>query len=111
MRPAVELGEAAITELEKEKVVIVGSHDGMLYCLNAATGEKVWEYETGDYVNCGIVLNDNTIVLGGCDTMMHHRLEDRKGTAQIELGGEVAGTPSLSNGQAYIGHSKERFWR
>lgn len=98
-------GEAAVTTRNEQKVVIVGSHDGMLYCLNADTGKKVWAYETGDYINCGIVLNDDTIVLGGCDTMMHLiDLNTGKGTAQIELGGEVAGTPSLNQGHAYIGH-------
>ena len=98
-------GEAAVTTRKGQKVVIVGSHDGQLYCINAETGKQVWAYETGDYVNCGIVLDDNTIVLGGCDTMMHLiDLNTGKGTAQIELGGEVAGTPALSKGHAYIGH-------
>jgi len=98
-------GEAAVTQREGKKVVIVGSHDGQLYCIDAANGEKVWAYETGDYVNCGIVLDDDTIVLGGCDTRMHLiDLNTGKGTAQIELGGEVAGTPSLSKAHAYIGH-------
>jgi outer membrane protein assembly factor BamB len=98
-------GEAAVTQREGKKVVIVGSHDGQLYCINAVNGEKVWAYETGDYVNCGIVLDNNTIVLGGCDTMMHLiDLKTGTGTAQIELGGEVAGTPALSKDHAYIGH-------
>jgi len=98
-------GEAAVTRRQGQKVVIVGSHDGQLYCINAANGEQVWAYETGDYVNCGIVLDNNTIVLGGCDTMMHLiDLNTGKGTAQIELGGEVAGTPALSKDRAYIGH-------
>lgn len=102
-------GEAAVTEVDrkgggKDKVVVVGSHDGMLYCVNA-DGSKRWGYETGDYVNCGIVVDNDTIVLGGCDTMMHLiALTTGKGIAQIELGGEVAGTPALSNGHAYIGH-------
>lgn len=98
-------GQAAVTTRNKQKVVIVGSHDGLLYCINATTGNKIWTYESGDYINCGIVLNDNTIVLGGCDTMMHLiDLSSGKGLAQIELGGEVAGTPALSQGHAYIGH-------
>lgn len=103
-------GEAAVTYATgkgggKDKVVVVGSHDGQLYCLNAADGSKRWAYETGDYVNCGIVIDNDTIVLGGCDTMMHLiALNSGKGLAQIELGGEVAGTPALSKGHAYIGH-------
>ena len=114
-------GQAAVTTIKREgdkndkngedkedkedKVVIVGSHDGQLYCLNAADGSKRWAYETGNYVNCGIVVDDDTIVLGGCDTMMHLiDLKTGKGTAQIELGGEVAGTPALNNHHAYIGH-------
>ncbi len=103
-------GEAAVTMINREdggkdKVVVVGSHDGLLYCLNASDGTKRWTYETGDYVNCGIVVNHNTIVLGGCDTMMHLiALNTGEAIAQIELGGEVAGTPALSAGHAYIGH-------
>lgn len=103
-------GEAAVTAIDREdggqdKVVIFGSHDGLLYCLNLADGSKRWAYETGDYINCGIVIDEDTIVLGGCDTMMHLiDLNTGKGTAQIELGGEVAGTPALSQDHAYIGH-------
>lgn len=103
-------GEAAVTTLDrpdggKDKVVVVGSHDGLLYCLHAADGSKRWTYETGDYINCGIVIDDGTIVLGGCDTMMHLiDLETGEGVAEIELGGEVAGTPALRQGRAYIGH-------
>ena len=103
-------GEAAITEIDrkgggKDKVVIVGSHDGMLYCLNIADGTKRWAYETGDYINCGIVIDGSTIVLGGCDTMMHLiGANTGEAIAQIELGGEVAGTPSLKEAHAYIGH-------
>lgn len=102
-------GEAAVTQLVNgagaHNVVIFGSHDGILYCLEKTTGQKVWEYETGDYINCGIVIDGSTIVLGGCDTMMHLiDLKTGKGTAQIELGGEVAGTPALNQDHAYIGH-------
>ncbi|MGB0766577.1 MAG: PQQ-binding-like beta-propeller repeat protein, partial [Phycisphaeraceae bacterium] len=98
-------GEVALTDRDGVRVVVVGSHDGLLYCLNAATGNKIWTYETGDYINCGVVLVGDTIVLGGCDTMMHLvDLDSGQGTAQIELGGEVAGTPALRDGHAYIGH-------
>lgn len=87
------------------RLVLVGSHDGLLYCLDAATGKKKWAYETGDYINCGITLEGTTIVLGGCDTMMHLiDLNTGKGLGEIELGGEVAGTPALGKGRAYIGH-------
>ena len=108
-------GEAAVVTLdanpdEKDNttpttVVLIGSHDGLLYCLNAATGKKRWTYETGDYINCGITLDQGTIVFGGCDSYLHLiDLKTGKGLGEVELGGEVAGTPALSNGKAYLGH-------
>jgi len=103
-------GEAGVTTLTEEdgshtKVVLVGSHDGLLYCINAATGEQRWTYETGDYINCGVVMDGEHIVLAGCDTYLH--LVDRntgQSLGEAELGGEVAGTPALAHGYAYIGH-------
>ena len=86
-------------------VVLIGSHDGKLYCLDAATGEKRWAYETDDYINCGVCIDGNTIILGGCDTFLHMiDLSTGKGLGEVELGGEVSGTPSLVDGHAYLGH-------
>ncbi|MEM1355812.1 MAG: PQQ-binding-like beta-propeller repeat protein [Planctomycetota bacterium] len=103
-------GEAGVTNLttddgEQPKVVLAGSHDGLLYCLDAETGAKRWSYETGDYINCGITLDRGTIVLGGCDTYLHLiDLNTGEGRGEVALGGEVAGTPALANGFAYLGH-------
>ena len=103
-------GEAGIVKLKQpdettKTLALVGSHDGLLYCLDAADGKKQWTYETGDYINCGITLDNNTIVLGGCDTYLHMiDLTTGKSLGEVELGGEVAGTPALGGGKAYLGH-------
>jgi len=105
-------GEANVLDIADDAgnakpFVLVGSHDGLLYCLDAATGQKRWTYETGDYINSGVILDKatQTLVLGGCDTKLHLiELATGKGIAQVELGGEVAGTPAISSGMVYIGH-------
>lgn len=103
-------GEAAVTDLtdkagNKTRVVLFGSHDGLLYCLDAEAGKKRWTYETGDYINCGVTINSGTVVLGGCDTYLHLvELQTGKKLGEVELGGEVAGTPALTQTHAYLGH-------
>ena len=105
-------GEAAVVTLDPENentepttVVLFGSHDGLLYCLDAGTGTQRWAYETGDYINCGITLDGGTIVLAGCDSFLHLiDLKTGKSLGEVELGGEVAGTPALKQGKAYLGH-------
>jgi outer membrane protein assembly factor BamB len=47
--------------------VYVGGWDGYVYCLDEATGIKVWSYATGSYVNSSPAVVDNIVYVGSWD--------------------------------------------
>jgi hypothetical protein len=51
--------------------VYVGSSDDNIYCLNAATGAKVWEYTTGDSVVSSPAVSDGFVYVGSMDDKVY----------------------------------------
>ena len=49
------------------RYVYIGSTDNKLYCLNAATGEKVWEFAAGDQVNSSPAVTGGYVYVGSND--------------------------------------------
>jgi outer membrane protein assembly factor BamB/predicted nucleic acid-binding Zn ribbon protein len=47
--------------------VYIGSRDGKIYALNAATGVEQWEYQTGSWVDSSPVVVDNVVYAGSND--------------------------------------------
>jgi len=47
--------------------VYVGSHDDNVYCLNASTGAKIWNYTTGDNVISSPAVVDGNVYVGSDD--------------------------------------------
>jgi outer membrane protein assembly factor BamB len=87
--------------------VLVGSYDTRLYGFDAKTGQRLWDYETANYVNGTPAVFSDAAVFGGCDAILHVvSATTGKATAQVELGGDchVAGSVALSDGKAFFGH-------
>lgn len=84
--------------------IVVGSHDKKLYGVNATTGKNVWTYTTENYINGSPAVHDNQIVFGGCDAYLHIVGFDGAGIATIKTGSYIAGSASLSGGQAFVGN-------
>ena len=92
--------------------IVVGSYDNSLYCLDAGTGEQLWSYETGNYVNGTPAVRGNEIVFGGCDAILHVvSAETGEALRQVELGEacHVAGSVALDDERAYFGHYGNAF--
>jgi len=51
--------------------VYVGSLDHKVYCLNAATGAKVWEYETGGDVASSPAVSGGYVYVGSYDNRVY----------------------------------------
>ncbi|PSP52435.1 hypothetical protein BRC67_04470 [Halobacteriales archaeon QH_3_68_24] len=41
------------------------------YALDAASGEEVWHYETGDWVECPPTVVDDTVYVGSYDSNVY----------------------------------------
>jgi outer membrane protein assembly factor BamB len=92
--------------------VVVGCYDTKLYCLDARSGAKLWEYATDNYVNGTPAVDGGRVVFGGCDAVLHV-VDGASGAAlaRIELGEacHVAGSIALGAGRAYLGHYGNAF--
>ena len=51
--------------------VFVGSSDGKLYVLDAATGQKKWEYDLGDAVTASPAVANGRVVIGAQDGKLY----------------------------------------
>ncbi len=109
--PAVDDGLSAATV--HGGMVYVGGHDGFVYALRAATGEKVWEFQTRGRVNSAPTYRDGRIFVGSMDNFVYAlRAEDGalewkyasgvKLFRQITYGG-VRAAPALAGGLVLIG--------
>ena len=96
--------------------VFVGSGDGRLYAVDAGTGEKVWQFETGDEEWSPAVVVDGTVYIqGGSEpvtddgTLIGHRtrlyaVDARTGETlwSVETYGKPLSTPTLRNGTVFV---------
>ena len=63
--------------------VYVGSLDNKLYALNGKTGDKLWEFETGDKVSYSPAIgSDGTLYIGSWDKKLYAIKTDSKGPAK-----------------------------
>jgi outer membrane protein assembly factor BamB len=83
MKQGVKLWGAAnqgIRPTTKDSVLVVGSYDNFVHCINAKTGKVVWTFETQNYVNGVPTISEGKyVVIGGCDSVLYViGLEDGK---------------------------------
>ncbi|MFZ9010843.1 MAG: hypothetical protein ACO20W_03000 [Anaerohalosphaeraceae bacterium] len=57
----------AIAPESNRTVVLFGSYDNNLYCLEAQTGNLVFKHPAQSYINGAIAVADNVAVFGSCD--------------------------------------------
>ena len=63
--------------------VYVGSWDNKLYAINGKSGIKLWEFETGRYVNSSPAIgSDGTVYVGSVDKKLYAIKTESKGLAK-----------------------------
>jgi eukaryotic-like serine/threonine-protein kinase len=84
-------------------VVYVGSKDGNLYALDAASGAKKWAYQTGKGVSSPVVVNG--VVYVGSEDGNLYALDATSGAKKwaYQTGGYVISSPAVINGVVYVG--------
>jgi len=87
-----------------KNLVIFGSYDDTLYCLNAANGELVWKYGSSSYINGTPATDGAKIVFGGCDAGVHVvNAADGASIGKIDTESYIAGSAVLNGDFAYVG--------
>lgn len=87
-------------------VAYVGAYDGNIYALNAATGEKIWNYSTGTIGFSSTLAVVNNKVYTGADDGNVYCIEANAGTKvwQASAGGlRSLGSPIVSGEKLYVG--------
>ena len=82
----------------------MGSNDNKVYCLNAATGDWVWEYTTGNYVVSSPAVTGEYVYVGSYDGKVYC-LNAATGEKVWEYttGNYVASSPAVTGGYVYVG--------
>lgn len=87
-----------------DKTVFVGSADGTLYAVDAATGDERWTFETKHRIEGSPVYADGTVYVGSYD-MSVYAIDAASGEKHWhrDLGGLIRGSPTVMNGTVFIG--------
>jgi len=70
------------TPLESNGRVYVGAASGKLYCVDAASGNLVWEFETGSWIRSRPLVIGTTVYVADMDGMLY-AVEDLGNTYQV----------------------------
>jgi outer membrane protein assembly factor BamB len=85
--------------------ILLGSHDSILRCFNAATGEVLWSFEAQSYINGAPAVYGDKVVFGGCDSNVYViSAKNGKPIASVEAGSYVPASVSVAGDRAYLCH-------
>jgi outer membrane protein assembly factor BamB len=92
-------------------VVYAGATDHKIYALNAATGEKKWEFTTGDQVWAGPVVSGGVVYAGSFDKKLY-ALDAATGAEKwhYETDGAIAAPALVFNNVVYVGSYNRHFY-
>jgi len=84
--------------------VYVGSHDGKLYALDAATGAKRWEYKTGGWVESSPAVVNGVVYFGSNDGRLY-ALDAHSGEKLWDFKAKsvIKSSPAVADGVVYFG--------
>ena len=86
-----------------DNLVYIGSHNYNLYCLNAQTGSKVWEFKTDYYVVASPAVTGDNLYFGSWDNKLYG-LNAKTGAKlwEFKLLGSKS-SPAVAGGYIYVG--------
>ena len=105
-----DYGDIETSPLLYHQKIYVGNVGGVFYCVDRETGERVWKYELPENTrNKGIrssaAAGSNIVAFGAEDGFLYG-LNAERGNQEwsYNTGASVVGSPSIANGNAYIGN-------
>lgn len=92
-------------------ILYVGSNDGKLYALEAATGAYMWSYTTQGAINSSPAVVNGIVYVGSDDHKMY-ALNAMTGKRKwsYTTGGAVDSSPTLINGVVYFGSADYKLY-
>jgi outer membrane protein assembly factor BamB len=93
-----ELGPVAAPPLAVGALVLLGGEDGTLYCLDAASGARLWSYHAGSPLAAPPLVDERLrVLLGTGDRRVVALLADKLGRERwrFKVGGDVHSPPAL----------------
>ena len=91
--------------------VYFGSNDNNFYCLNALTGEHIWNYSTGNQVRSSPAVADGRVYVGS-DNRSVYCLNALSGLQiwKYTIGSVVDSSPAIADGKVYVGAWDDRVY-
>jgi outer membrane protein assembly factor BamB len=85
-------------------VVVVGSHDGHVYAIAAASGTEVWRHPTGARVSGSAAVVDGVVYIASEDGCLYAlAAKNGKQLSKTRCGQAMAGSPAVAYGAVFIG--------
>jgi outer membrane protein assembly factor BamB len=90
--------------VESQGKLFIGGSDGKVYALDAASGDKLWEFTTGDKIWGTPAVNGDTLYIGSFDKKLY-ALNTIDGTKKWEYAteGSVISTPLVYQDTVFFG--------
>ncbi len=92
-------------------VVYFGSTDSQLYALDAATGDKLWNFKTGGWIESAPAVHNGIVYFGSNDGKLY-ALDSKTGKEQWEFKTRYAikSTPAIADGKVVFGSTDYRVY-
>ena len=92
-------------------IVVAGSRDGFLYCLDKETGEKKWSFQTMDEIDSSPVIIVDKVLTASIDGRLYLlNLNSGKKIWSYEIGASITSSPAVINGLISIGAEDGRIY-
>ena len=104
------IGRSLSTVAVVDGLVYASEYAGKVHCLDAATGDLAWAYDTRDEIWSSTLVADGKVYVGtrkGLTVLQAGR--ERKHLADIKLGSPVWSVPTAANGTLYVA-SQRNLW-
>ncbi len=103
------LSSAAVVD-ERVYVGCMGTNN-KVYCLNAATGERIWDSFTNLLTYSSPAVADGRVYIGSADNNVYC-LDATTGTHiwSYATGGQISSSPAVSEGRVYIGSADNKVY-
>lgn len=97
--------------ISKKGYVYFGSLDNKVYCLDAETGTKAWEFLTNGDVQSSPAVTKEYVYIGSSDGNLYC-LDSELGIRMwsYRTGGGVYSSPSVAGGRVYVGSFDKRLY-